>query len=144
MRDLNKVILLGRLGQDPEIRNLQSGATVCNLSVATSVFNKNKPNNIQTVWHKIVTFEQNVIEYCQKNFAKGDTVYVEGRLNYRTVNNEDSVSGKASQITEIVIGRFDGVIRLFSKKKTENSEHNQDGEIKEDMIDEISDDEIPF
>ena len=97
-RGLNKVMLIGRLGKDPETRNTPSGATVCNFTVATSEQFKGKDGNNQekTEWHRIVTFGK-LAEICGKYLTKGAQVYVEGRLQTRSWE-QDGVTRYATEI----------------------------------------------
>jgi single-strand DNA-binding protein len=141
--DINKIILLGRLGNNPDVRSLSSGTDICNLSVATETYIA-KTKSTQTAWHKIVIFDTAIIEYCQKNFSKGDMVYIEGKLNYRTISNDEIIASgmKPPQICEIIISKFDGCIKLFKRKK-EGTEFNSNNDVNE-VEDQTEDDQIPF
>lgn len=101
MSGVNKVILLGRLGQDPELRYTPSGVPVCNLSVATSesFMDKNGQKQESTEWHKIVIWNK-LAENCGKYLTKGRQVYLEGKLATRSW--DDKESGQKKYITEIV------------------------------------------
>lgn len=101
MSGVNKVILLGRLGQDPELRYTPSGVPVCNLSVATSesFVDKNGQKQESTEWHKIVIWNK-LAENCAKYLGKGRQVYLEGKLATRSWDDKDS--GQKKYITEIV------------------------------------------
>ena len=101
---LNKVTLIGHLGQDPELRNLPSGQAVGRFSVATDEPYTDKEGNRQehTEWHQVVVFGK-VAETCEKYLARGRQVYVEGRL--RTREYEAKNNGGKRQRTEIVAHR---------------------------------------
>lgn len=99
MSGVNKVILIGRLGKDPEVRNLESGATVVNFTMATTETYRDKTTNERkeiTEWHNIVLW-RGIAEVAAKYLHKGDLVYIEGRL--RTRNYEKD--GQTRYITEI-------------------------------------------
>lgn len=100
MPSLNKVLLIGHLGQDPELRYLPSGQPVANFSVATSEKWKGKDGNTseKTEWHRIVVFGK-VAENCKQYLVKGSPVYVEGRLQTREWQNKE---GQKQRTTEIV------------------------------------------
>ncbi|MBI5970759.1 MAG: single-stranded DNA-binding protein [Deltaproteobacteria bacterium] len=100
MRGVNKVILVGNLGKDPEVRYSPSGMAVCNFSIATTENWKDKEGNKQdkTEWHKIVTFGK-LAEICGEYLAKGKQIYIEGRLQTRTW---DDKSGVKRYTTEVV------------------------------------------
>lgn len=101
-RDLNKVMLIGRLGSDPEARSTPSGSTVVNFSLATGDSYKDK-NTGQTVekteWHRIVVWDK-LGEICRQYLHKGSLVYIEGKLQTRSW--DDKETGKKNYITEIV------------------------------------------
>lgn len=97
---VNKVILVGNLGKDPELRYTPSGTAVCTFSLATSDRFKNKQGEQQdrTEWHNIVTWS-GLAEICGKYLAKGKQVYIEGRIQSRSYDDRD---GNKRYITEIV------------------------------------------
>ncbi|MGM0575485.1 MAG: single-stranded DNA-binding protein [Myxococcota bacterium] len=98
---VNKVILIGRLGADPELRSTQSGTPVANLSIATNRYRKDQMGNRQeeTEWHRVVLFGRTA-EIAQQYLSKGRTVYIEGRLQTRSW--EDAQSGQRKYMTEVV------------------------------------------
>ncbi|WP_316207502.1 single-stranded DNA-binding protein [Bradyrhizobium sp. SZCCHNR3118] len=103
---VNKVILQGRLGKDPEIRRMQNGNEVCNLSVATSERWKDKRDGEwkeKTEWHNVVVFNENTIKFIDKNLAKGDLVFLMGKIQTRKWQDQ---SGADRYSTEIVIPQF--------------------------------------
>lgn len=104
MAGLNKVMLIGRLGRDPEIRYSQQGTAVVNFSIATSEqwTDKNTGDRQErTEWHRIVVFGKQA-EVCEKYLSKGSQIYVEGRLQTRNYEKD----GQTHYITEIVVANF--------------------------------------
>ncbi len=97
---INKVILVGNLGQDPELKYTQSGIAVATLSVATNRSWKDKDDNWQeeTEWHRVIVWAQ-AAERCSNTFSKGNKVYVEGRLQTRKWQDQN---GNDRYTTEIV------------------------------------------
>ncbi len=104
---VNKVILVGNLGQDPEIRNTSSGQRLASFSVATSDSWKDKNGERQdrTEWHRIVVFNTNLIEVAEKYLKKGSKVYVEGTIQSREYVDK---AGNERSSTEIVLGAYRG------------------------------------
>lgn len=100
MSSVNKVILIGNLGKDPEVRFTSGGQAVCQFSIATSEKWKNKSNEWEerTEWHNIVVWGKQA-ELCKEYLAKGRTVYIEGRLQTRSWDDKE---GKKRYTTEIV------------------------------------------
>jgi single-strand DNA-binding protein len=101
-RDLNKVMLIGRLGADPEMKVIPSGSTVVNFNLATGDSYKDKTtgNTVdKTEWHRVVVWDK-LAEICKQYLKKGSQVYVEGRMQTR--NWDDKETGKKNYITEIV------------------------------------------
>ena len=96
---VNKVILIGRLGQDPELKHTPSGNAVCNFTVATSEKYKDKQGQQQekTEWHKIVTW-QKTAELCAEYLTKGREVYLEGSLQTRSYENKEGVKVYVTEI----------------------------------------------
>lgn len=111
-RGINKVILVGRLGQDPEIRYTPSGDAVANLTLATSEVWKDKQGQQQerTEWHRIVMFG-NLAEIAGKYLVKGSQIYVEGKLQTRKWQDQN---GQDRYSTEVVLQGFDGVMQMLS------------------------------
>ena len=114
---VNKVILLGNVGKDPEVRSLQNGGRVCNLSIATSESWKDKNSGERkeaTQWHRVVIFNDNLVTVAEKYIRKGSKVYVEGALETRKWTDQQGVE-KFS--TEVVIKQFRGELTLLDSKK---------------------------
>lgn len=116
MISLNRVTLIGRLGQDPEIRYLDNGVAVGRFSLATSDRYRDSDGNWQdrpTEWHNIVVW-RNLAERAEKELKKGMAIYVEGQINYRTYDDKD---GNQRKITDILARSF----RAFVDVKTGGS-----------------------
>jgi single-strand DNA-binding protein len=113
---VNKVILVGRVGANPELKSLQNDGKVVNFSLATSEYSKDKDGNKKekTEWHNIVAWAQ-LAENVSKFVVKGSQVYVEGKITNRSW---DATDGTKKYITEIVASQ---VVFLDSKKTTENA-----------------------
>ena len=113
---VNKVILLGNLGQDPDIRTMQSGKKVCSFSLATSDSWKDKETGEKkekTEWHRIVVFNEGLIGVVENYIKKGTKVYVEGSLQTRKWTDD---KGTEKYTTEIVIQGYGGRIDIVSAK----------------------------
>jgi len=112
MAGVNKVILLGRLGKDPEVRNFQNGGRVVNLRLATSERYKDREGNQQekTEWHSVAIFNEKLGEIAEKYLRKGSEVYLEGQLETRKWQDQ---SGQDRYSTEIVLRNFRGELTLI-------------------------------
>lgn len=115
MAGVNKVILVGRLGRDPEVRNFQSGGRVVNLRLATSETWKDREGQRQerTEWHSVAIFNEPLGEIAEKYLRKGSEVYIEGQLETRKWQDQ---SGADKYTTEIVLRPFKGSIALLGGK----------------------------
>ena len=115
MAGVNKVILVGNLGDDPEARSLNNGGEVVNLRVATSETWKDKDGNRQerTEWHRVVIFNENLGRVAKSYLRKGSKVYLEGQIQTRkwTDNN-----GQDKYSTEVVLQRFRGELVLLDSR----------------------------
>ena len=110
---VNKVILVGNLGRDPEVRFMQSGEKVVNLNIATSESWRDKASGERrekTEWHRVVIFNPNLAEIAEKYLRKGSKAYIEGQLQTRKWQDQ---SGAERYTTEIVISRFRGELTLL-------------------------------
>ncbi len=110
---VNKVILVGNLGKDPEVRRMQSGDAVVNLSVATSETWRDKASGERkekTEWHRVVIFNKNLAEVAEKYLRKGSKVYVEGQLQTRKWTDKD---GQEKYSTEVVLQNFRGELTML-------------------------------
>jgi len=110
---VNKVILIGNLGKDPEIRTLGSGDRVANLRIATSETWRDKATGERkekTEWHQVVIFNENIVKVAENYLRKGSTVYVEGALQTRKWTDQNGVEKYS---TEIVLQRFRGELTML-------------------------------
>lgn len=113
---VNKVILVGNLGRDPEIRNLQDGNKVANLSVATSESWRDKTTGERrdkTEWHRVVIFNERIIDVVEKYLKKGAKIYLEGALQTRKWTDQ---SGVEKYTTEVVLQRFRGELTMLDSR----------------------------
>ena len=114
---VNKVILVGNLGKDPEIRTMQSGGKVCNLSIATSESWNDKASGERkekTEWHRVVIFDDRLADVCEKYLRKGRKVYIEGQLQTRKWTDQE---GKERYSTEVVLQRFRGELQILDSNR---------------------------
>ncbi len=110
---VNKVILVGNLGRDPEIRFTQSGQKIANMSVATSEQWRDKQSGERrekTEWHRVVIFDERLADIVEKYVKKGSKVYLEGSLQTRKWTGNDGVE---KYTTEVVLQRFSGVLTML-------------------------------
>lgn len=113
MSSVNKVILVGNLGRDPEVRSMQSGDKVVNLSLATSERWTDKQSGEKkekTEWHRVVVFDQNIADVAERYLSKGSKVYIEGQLQTRKWTDQ---SGVEKYSTEVVLQRFRGSLVML-------------------------------
>jgi single-strand DNA-binding protein len=113
---VNKVILVGNLGRDPEVRNTQSGAKIVNLNLATSESWKDRQNGERrerTEWHRVVIFNPNLAEVAERFLRKGSKVYLEGQLQTRKWTDQ---SGVERYSTEVVLTQFRGELTLLDSR----------------------------
>ena len=137
---INKVILIGNLGKDPEIRATQDGREIANLTLATSDKWTDKGTNEErerTEWHRISVFNPNIVKFV-KMLSKGSKVYVEGQLQTRKWTDN---SGIQKYTTEVVIQGYNGVLTGLDKlTKKDDGYANKDNV----LVSDIEDTEIPF
>lgn len=110
---VNKVILVGNLGRDPEVRRLNSGEPVVHLSVATSETWRDKATGERkerTEWHRVVIFNENLAKVAEQYLKKGSKVYIEGQLQTRKWQDQ---SGQEKYTTEVVLQRFRGELTML-------------------------------
>ncbi len=153
---VNKVILVGNLGRDPEIRTMQNGKEMASFSIATSENWTDKFSGIRsekTEWHNIVVFSEGLVKIIKDLVRKGSKVYIEGSLRTRKYTDQN---GSERYTTEVMLQNFNSTLALLDSrsnsdyksneyKQREAEQKNQhrdffDNEIKEELID----DEIPF
>ena len=110
---VNKVILVGNLGRDPEIRSMPNGDRIANLSIATSETWRDKSSGERkekTEWHRVVIFNDNIVKVVENYVKKGSTVYIEGALQTRKWTDQQGVEKYS---TEIVVSRFKGELTML-------------------------------
>ena len=113
---VNKVILVGNLGRDPEIRSLNSGDRVANLSIATSETWRDRNSGERkerTEWHRVVIFNDNLVKVAENYLRKGSKVYIEGQLSTRKFTDQ---SGAEKYSTEVVLQKFRGELTMLDGK----------------------------
>ena len=148
---LNKVLLIGRLGADPEIKQMVNGKSVARLSLAKSNTWKDKntgEKKEKTEWHRIVIFNEGLVNVVQQYVKKGAQVYIEGELTTRKWKDEKSGTDKYS--TEIVLQGFNSSFKILSSKNSLSPEIQNNKTEKSSLPSEENasvndlDDEIPF
>ncbi|MCU9846433.1 single-stranded DNA-binding protein [Defluviimonas sp. WL0024] len=110
---VNKVILIGNLGRDPEVRSFQNGGKVCNLRIATSENWRDRntgERRERTEWHSVAIFNENLVKIAEQYLKKGSKVYIEGQLETRKWQDQ---SGQDRYTTEIVLRQFRGELTLL-------------------------------
>ena len=160
---VNKVILLGNLGRDPDIRTMQNGKKVCSFSMATSDSWKDKETGEKkekTEWHRVVVFNEGLVGVVENYVKKGTKLYIEGSLQTRKWTDD---SGIEKYTTEIVIQGYGGRIDILSakgsnqelteepknpkdddsSKKSIDAKENKEKDI-DDKSDNLNDEDIPF
>ena len=145
---LNKVLLIGRLGADPEIKQMVNGKNVARLSLATGQSWKDKntgEKKQKTEWHRVVIFNEGLVNVVQQYLKKGSQVYIEGQLSTRKWRDEQSGQDKYS--TEVVIQGYNSSLTMLGGR-TENENNNQNtiSSTKDETSSASNDldDEIPF
>ena len=114
---VNKVIILGNLGRDPEVRNFQNGGKVVNLRIATSENWRDKASGERkerTEWHSVAIFNENLAKIAEQYLKKGSKVYIEGQLETRKWQDQ---SGADRYSTEIVLRNFGGTLTLLDSRE---------------------------
>ena len=145
---LNKVLLIGRLGADPEVKQMVNGKSVARLSLATSQSWKDKntgEKKEKTEWHRIVVFNEGLVNVVQQYLKKGAQIYVEGQISTRKWKDEQSGQDKYS--TEIIIQGYNSSITMLGGGGgvTSNISSNQNTNDESSQIPQNDlDDEIPF
>ncbi len=110
---VNKVILIGNLGRDPEVRSFQNGGKVCNLRIATSETWKDRntgERREKTEWHSVAIFQEGLVRIAEQYLKKGSKVYIEGQLQTRKWQNQE---GKDQYSTEVVLQGFGGTLTML-------------------------------
>ena len=149
---LNKVLLIGRLGNDPEIKQMVNGKNVARLSIATSNTWKDKntgEKKEKTEWHRVVIFNEGLVNVVQQYVKKGAQVYIEGQLTTRKWKDEKSGLDRYS--TEIVLQGFNSTFKILSSKNSQIENIQEKSQEKSSLPNDENfssnndlDDEIPF
>lgn len=123
---VNKVLILGSLGKDPEVRNFQNGGKVVNLRVATSERYKDREGNQQerTEWHSVAIFNEKLAEIAERYLKKGSSVFLEGQLETRKWTTNE---GQERYSTEIVLRQFRGNLTLIGSANGRGRDNGDDG-----------------
>ena len=125
---VNKVILIGNLGRDPEVRNAQDGSKIVNFTMATSESWRDKATGERkdrTEWHRIVIFNDRLADVAQQYLKKGMKVFVEGQLQTRKWTDKES--GQEKYTTEVVISRFKGDFQMLDSRGSSGGESYDNG-----------------
>ena len=146
---LNKVLLIGRLGNDPEIKQMQNGKSVARLSVATSESWKDKntgEKKEKTEWHRVVIFNEGLVSVVQKYLKKGAQVYIEGQLN---TNKYTDSNGQEKYSTQIVLQGYSSSLKMLDGKNSSSGDSKklEGTQLPSDDMPDISqdpDDKVPF
>jgi len=147
---VNKVILIGNLGKDPEVRRMTSGEPVVSFSIATSETWRDKSSGERkekTEWHRVVVFNKNLAEVAEKYLRKGSKVYIEGSLQTRKWTDKD---GAEKYTTEVVLQNFRGELTMLDTRGGEGGgggggrERAGAGDAPARFQRDEMDDEIPF
>jgi len=146
---LNKVLLIGRLGADPEIKQMVNGKSVARLSLATSQTWKDKntgEKKEKTEWHRIVVFNEGLVNVIKQYLKKGSQVYVEGQLSTRKWKDEQTGQDKYS--TEVLIQGYNSSLTMLgggnqnniNQKQNDKQNISEDSQVTQNELD----DDIPF
>ena len=146
---LNKVLLIGRLGNDPEIKQMQNGKSVARLSVATSESWKDKntgERKEKTEWHRVVIFNEGLVNVVQKYLKKGAQVYIEGQLN---TNKYTDSNGQEKYSTQVVLQGYNSSLAMLDGKNSLSGDSKKidNSQLPSDDMPDISqdpDDKVPF
>ena len=153
---VNKVILLGNLGRDPEIRSMQSGKKMASFSIATSKRWKDRNTQEQkenTSWHNIVVFNEGLVDVIEKYIKKGSKIYVEGELSTRKYQDKD---GNDKYTTEVVLQGYNSTLTMLDSRNSGSASIEEapnssslDSKLEDTLDTQVSDtqdpdDDIPF
>ena len=143
---LNKVLLIGNLGNDPEVRNTQDGRSLCTFSIATSESWKDKNSGEKrdkTEWHRVVIFNEGLVRIAEQYLKKGSKVYLEGQLQTRKWQDKDGVE---KYTTEVVLQNYNGNLTMLGGR-SDNAVSDFSSNDPQDSVASIGtdmDDDIPF
>lgn len=141
MLGINRITLLGYLGNDPEIRKTKFDSKYAFFSVATSEFWKDKETDekkTKTEWHRVVVLNKHIAEVCEKYLHKGSKVYIEGKMQTRRFQDK---TGIERSVSEVVINNLNGMVSMLDTlEKAEETNYDKVTIIERD----VTDDDIPF
>ena len=142
---INKVILVGNVGQEPQIRQMQSGQKVASFSLATSDRWRDRASGEQkeqTEWHRVVVFQPNLVDVVERMVQKGTKLYIEGALRTRKWQNQQ---GTDQFTTEVTLNPFSGqMVILSGAKAMDNNVAESAPKAEEISVGDLAGDEIPF
>ncbi len=141
---VNKVILIGNLGRDPEVRTFQNGGKVCNLRIATSETWKDRETGERrerSEWHSIAIFSEALVRVAEQYLRKGSKVYIEGQLQTRKWQDQ---SGQDRYSTEVVLQGYGGTLTMLDGKPQAEASQSNGGYSQPNHGPQEYDDEIPF
>jgi len=127
MSGVNKVILVGNLGRDPEVRTTQDGNKIINMTVATSETWKDKhtgERKERSEWHRVVVFNKHLADIAEKYLRKGSKVYLEGQLQTRKWTDQQ---GAEKYTTEVVLQNFKGELQMLDSRQDQQADYNGGG-----------------
>ncbi len=149
---LNKAILIGNVGSDPDIRTMPNGGRVANFSLATSEYwtDKNGERQSRTEWHRICIYNEGLVKLVERAVHKGSKLYIEGTIKSRKYTSQQD--GIERNIVEIILQGYDHTIKLLDPKPqssenytSQNQQYGATEQNNNDIVDEEPvDDEIPF
>ena len=123
---VNKVILVGNLGRDPEVRTFQNGGKVCNLRIATSESWRDKTSGDRkerTEWHSVVIWNEHILKIAEQYLRKGSKIYLEGQLETRKATDQ---SGSERYFTEVVLRPYRGELTILSDGRNAGDDRGDD------------------
>lgn len=144
MASLNKVMLIGNLGADPEIRSFSNGGKVANLRLATSETWKDKntgERQERTEWHTVAIFNDGLVSVVERYLKKGSKVFIEGQLQTRKWQDQ---SGADRYSTEVVLRGFGGTLTMLDSKPSDGGGYTPAPASSPPPVDDLNDDLIPF
>lgn len=139
---VNKVIIIGNLGADPEIRRTQSGSPIANLNVATAETWRDKNSGERkekTEWHRVVIFNEGLCKVAEQYLKKGSKVYIEGQLQTRKWQDKD---GQDKYSTEIVLQGFNSTLTMLDSPSGDRQQSSQEERLP--SLSEDMNDDVPF
>lgn len=144
---VNKVILIGNLGRDPEVRKMNSGDSVVSFSLATGESWRDKATGERkdrTEWHNVVIFNENLGRIAEQYCKKGSKIYLEGQLQTREYTDKD---GNQRRVTEVVLQRFRGELTLLDSRnvsRDDDASPRRERQAAPEKTSDMIDDDIPF